>query len=357
MESDWARPTGMSRLALGCWAIGNGYGAIEETQARATLDAAIDAGWTLLDTAESYLQSEERLGRMLVGRRDSVFLATKAFPCEPYTYENLKTALDNSLRRLKTDRVDLFQLHGPQDWVMPLGPIDVDSVAEALSELRAVGKTLRVGVCNLPHSELQALHERIPLFSTQNLYNMIDRGTDPDAWHLPVEDQIFSFAFENRIAALVWSPLSRGLLTDTLSASREYALDDERRLFPRFQSGIFEHYVALAERLRSWANDYDRTLTQLAVAWTLQNPAVASVLIGARTPEQVGAVMGADDWLLSESELGEIDSIIEAALPAKARAAKMIYLDHVTPADLGSLRANRHREHTALADQDRAQSK
>jgi aryl-alcohol dehydrogenase-like predicted oxidoreductase len=315
---------------------------MDEAQARATLDAALDAGWTLLDTAESYLQSEERLGRMLRGRREDVFIATKAFPCEPYTLANLNAALENSLRRLQTDHVDLFQLHGPQDWVMPLPPIEPDLVAEALASLVTSGKAARVGVCNLPLPELQALSERTPIFATQNLYSMIDRGTGEDSLHLPVEAEILPYAEEHGIAVMVWSPLSRGLLSDSLTVSRTYGLDDERRLFPRFRDGIFEHYVALADSLRAWANDHGRTLTQLAVAWVLQNPAVKSVLIGAKSPAQVAAFVGADDWHLNKSQLAELESLIASGLPSEARDAKMVYLDHVTPAILESLRASRH---------------
>jgi aryl-alcohol dehydrogenase-like predicted oxidoreductase len=121
----------MSRLALGCYPLGGGYGAVPDDQARATVDAALDCGWTFLDTAEVYLASEERLGRILEGRRDRVFLATKAYPCESYSHDHLAAALEGSLRRLRTDRVDLYQLHGPEDWVAPYGPTPLEEVAEA----------------------------------------------------------------------------------------------------------------------------------------------------------------------------------------------------------------------------------
>lgn len=331
----------LSPLALGCYGFGNGFGEIDERQARATLDAALDAGWTLLDTAESYMQSEERLGRMLTGRRDRVYLATKAFPCEPYTKENLQAALDGSLRRLGTDHVELFQLHAPQDWLGPFGPLEPDSVAEALREIRESGRALDVGVCNLPLSQLRSLHERTPIFATQNLYNMLDR-TGEDTIHLPVEDEILPYALANDIAVLVWAPLARGLLSDAVSRERTYRPDDERKLFPRFQPEIIGHYVRLAERLSAWAADHGRSLPHLAVAWVLSNPAVTSVLIGARTPAQVEAVAGAEDWELSAEDMAELDQLIGSVLPAEVQALQAVTLDHVTPEALEALRARRH---------------
>ena len=134
------RPEAMSRLGLGCYPIGGGYGSIPDEQAGATIDAALESGWTLFDTAEVYLESEERLGRLLQGRRDSVFLATKAYPCESYSHEHLVAALEGSLRRPQTDRVDLYPLHGPEDWIAPYGPTRVEEVADALDRLRRSGR-------------------------------------------------------------------------------------------------------------------------------------------------------------------------------------------------------------------------
>ncbi len=113
----------LSRIGLGCYALGGGYGNVTEPDAEATVDAAIACGWTLVDTAESYLDSENRLGRILKSRRDDVFLATKVFPCEPYNENNIVTAAEASLRRLQTDRIDLYQLHGPGGLDPPHTPL------------------------------------------------------------------------------------------------------------------------------------------------------------------------------------------------------------------------------------------
>lgn len=341
-EGTKMRPRLMSRIALGCYPLGGGYGGISEREARATLDAALDAGWSFLDTAEAYLDSEERLGRMLAGRRDSVFLATKAFPCETYTYEHLSAALDRSLARLQTDRIDIYQLHGPEDWVVRFDdetPLDV--LAESLTRLRDSGKALHIGVCNLDGPTLRALSERTELFSTQNLYSLLDRGGEDDSLHLPVEREIIPTAARLELAFLAFSPLARGLLADDLDPRRTFTADDERHFLPRYQPDVYPSYVELASRLQSWAEDHGRSLVQLAVAWTLANPGVSSSLVGAKSPQQIAAIAGAEDWRFEDRELEEIDEIL-ATLPPHAQAIKSIVWDHFSPEALGRLRDRRY---------------
>ena len=321
-------PQGMSRLGLGGYPLGGGYGYVDEAQARATVDAALECGITYVDTAESYLESELRLGRILTGRRDGVFLATKAFPCEPYTHRNLEVALDSSLKRLQTDRIDLYQLHGPEDW---LGeneePTPLAEIADSLTRLQASGKALRIGVCNLPARDLEVLADHADVFSTQNLYSILDRGAEPDALHLPVEAEIIPCAVQRAIVFIAYSPLSRGLLAEGQDPTRTFGTDDERHYLPRYQPGVYEHYVALAGRLHDWARARGRTLTELAVAWTLSRPGVEATLIGAKRPEQIRAVADAARWSLTPAELAEIDTLT-LELPPVAKAAKMVVWDH-----------------------------
>ncbi|MBX3031250.1 MAG: aldo/keto reductase [Chloroflexi bacterium] len=331
-----------SPLGLGCYPLGGGYGAVDDAQAARTVDAALDAGWTFLDTAETYLQSEERLGAILEGRRDRVFLATKAFPSEPYTWDNLRTAVDSSLRRLRTDRIDLYQLHGPQDWVTTFpGAPGYEEIGDALARLRDSGKVLAVGVCNLPLDALRAVHAHAALASTQNLYSMIDRGAEDDPLHLPVEREIIPFVREADIRFIAFSPLSRGLLADDLDPARTFGPDDERHFLPRYQPDVYPAYVDLARRLQAWAGDHGHSLTELAVAWTLATPGVTNTLVGAKRPEQVQAVARAAEWRLTPGDRAEIDTII-ATLPAGAAAARMIVWDHFSADALGGLRVRRH---------------
>lgn len=337
-----ARPQTMSRIALGCYPLGGGYGGVSEAEAMATVDAALEAGWSFLDTAEAYLDSEARLGRILAGRRDNVFIATKAFPFETYTYEHLSAALDRSLARLQTDRIDLYQLHGPENWVLQFDDeTPLEALAETLTRLRGSGKALRIGVCNLDAETLRTLCDRTELFSTQNLYSLLDRGEEDDSLHLPVERVIIPTAARLGLAFLAFSPLSRGLLADDLDPHRTFGPDDERHFLPRFQTDVYPHYVELSRRLQSWAGDHGRSLVQLAVAWTLANPDVSSVLVGAKSPQQIAAIAGADEWLLEDSELKEIEEIV-ATLPPHAQAAKMIVWDHFEADAIGRMRDRRY---------------
>lgn len=336
------RPPLMSRLALGCYPLGGGYGPVDENQARATVDTAIGCGWTFIDTAETYLLSEDRLGRILRGRRNRLFLATKAFPCEPYTFQNLEAALEGSLRRLQTDHIDLYQLHGPENWVVKFSRrTPLEELADSLERLRLSGKALRIGVCNFPLADLKTLSSHTDIFSTQSLYSMIDRGAEGDSLHIPVEREIIPYCAKRKIASLAFSPLSRGLLADNLDPDRTFGPDDERHFLPRYQKGVYEHYVRLSSRLTEWARDRGRTLVQLAVAWTLSNPAVASTLIGAKSPDQVRAMTGAGEWRLTDTELAEIESIVDS-LPQAAKDAKMIVWDHFSPEALEGLRKRRY---------------
>jgi aryl-alcohol dehydrogenase-like predicted oxidoreductase len=335
------RPPTMSKLALGAYPLGGGYGSLTLEEARATVDAALDAGWTFIDTAEAYLDSEERLGRILEGRRDRVFIATKVFPSEAFSAANLTAAVDASLRRLRTDRIDLYQLHGPEDWVRPFGPTGYEAIGETLEALRHAGKIVHAGVCNLTVEQMRALALGTTLFSTQNLWSLIDRGDEPDELHLPVEGEILPFAREHGVHFLAWSPLSRGLLADGMDPARRFPPDDERHFLPRYQQGVYEDYCALAHRLERWARDRGRTLVQLAVAWTLSTPGVSSALIGAKSPRHVAAFAGADEWSLSEADLREVDELV-ATLPRRAKDAKMVVWDHFQDEALERLRSRRH---------------
>lgn len=336
----------MSRLALGCYPLGGGYGPVDDDQARRTIDTALDVGWTFLDTAEGYLDSEVRIGRALAGRRDSVFLATKVFPCEPYRFENITVALDNSLRRLHTDHVDLYQLHGPEDWVVEFpDATPVDEIGAALVRLVESGRVRHVGVCNLPLIAIETLARHVDLFSTQNLLSLYDRGGD-DPLHLPVSTEILPWTREHGVHFLAFSPLARGLLAADLDPARTFPPEDERHFLPRFQPDVYPNWVKLSNRLESWAADHGRSLPHLAVAWTLAAAVgVTSTLIGAKTPAQVEAIAGADKWILTANELAEIDDLCATLAPEAASALSIVW-DHFPPEAVSAMRDRRHTKPT-----------
>jgi aryl-alcohol dehydrogenase-like predicted oxidoreductase len=188
------RPPRLSRLALGCYPLGGGYGTVSIDDARSTVDAALDVGWSFLDTAEAYLDSESRLGEILQGRRERVFLATKVFPCEAYRYDNLRTALSNSLRRLRTDRIDLLHLHR----------IDPDyPLAEqigALKQLQDEGKVRHLGLSEVTVEQVEEAAAVAPIASVQNLYNLAARD----------HDSVLDHATARGIAFLPFFPIAMG---------------------------------------------------------------------------------------------------------------------------------------------------
>ena len=145
-----------------------------------------------------------------------------------------------------------------------------------------------------------------------------------------------------------FSPLSRGLLADGLTTPRTFGPEDERHFLPRYAPDVYPDYVALANRLEAWARDHGRSLVQLAVAWTLSTPGVTNTLIGAKQPEQVRAVVGADGWRLNDADRDQLDAIV-GTLPEPAREAKMIVWDHFPPSALDGLRRRRHGEPAVAA--------
>ena len=151
-----------SRLALGCYPLGGGYGTVDDDDARRTVDAALDAGWTFLDTAEAYLDSEERLGRASpAGATGCSWPRRRSRASRTATRTSL-VALDNSLRRLRTDHLDLYQLHGPQDWVVEFpDAAPIEEIGAALARLVESGKVRHVGVCNLPLATIEALRQHV----------------------------------------------------------------------------------------------------------------------------------------------------------------------------------------------------
>lgn len=305
----------------------------------------MERGWRFLDTAEAYGESEALLGRLLHGRRDRAFVATKAFPCEPFTASNLRAALEGSLRRLQIDYVDLYQLHGPEGWLLDQGT-PAEEIAAGLEELRLSGRTRHVGVCNFTVAELAELNGHMPIHSIQNLYGMLDRTSGSDLFQFGVEEEILPFATSAGIRFVAYSPLGRGLLAEGLDPHREFPHSDERHFLPRYQPGIYQDYVSLSGALAEWAHEHRRTLPELAVAWALRSPAVTSVLVGAKTAAQVEVVAGAESWQLGAGELAEIEGILET-LPARARSAQATVFEHIPPERMTDLRMRRYDESLA----------
>ncbi len=282
-------------LGFGAWPIGGGLGRVERSVAIDTVRAAIDSGISLIDTAEAYRSSEEILGEALTGGwRDRCFLATKA--SSDFSPAGIRRAAEQSLRSLRTDHVDLYQIHG---W-NPVYPVEPSM--EEMRRLQEEGKALHIGVSNfLPEHMERALH--VCRFATNQVrYSLLFRGIENDG--------TLAFCGREGIGVIVHSPLAKGLLTARYAASSRFPADDERAGFPDFQGDRFAGHLARAERLAAIARARGILLVQLAIAWTLARPEVCCTLVGAKSPQQCREHVAAAAIVLSSRELAEIESAL-----------------------------------------------
>ncbi len=284
----------VSVVGFGAWPIGGGMGAVEEKQAVRTVHAALDHGITLIDTAEAYRHSESFLGAALTdGRRNRVFLATKAsFDFSP---AGIRAALESSLRNLRTDRLDLYQLHR---WD-PSRSVE-ESMGE-LARLKEEGKVRFIGISNFTVDQTRRAAKTTRVDSTQPAYNMFDRD---------IESDLIPYCAAQGIGILAHSVFAKGLLTGKYRPDHTFALDDERSSMPRFQGRRFREYLERAGRLKTVAQGLGVTLVQLALAWVLRDPTVTCALAGAKSPEQVAEQAKAAELRLDDPTINLIESIL-----------------------------------------------
>ena len=285
----------VSVIAFGAWPIGGGLGTVPEEQGIAAVEAALEVGMTFIDTAEGYQTSETVVGKAIKGRGDKVFLATK-LSGDDHSADHISTAIENSLRTLGTDHIDLYQLHSPSSrW-------HIGETMENLVRLREAGKIRYIGVSNFSPEQTREAMQYATIHSSQPRYNLMWRN---------LEDDVLPFCLHNGIGVIPHSVLSKGVLGGKHEPGHQFASDDERRLFSFFRGADFEEAYAVAQRLDSWARDNGRDIVQLAIAWVLANPAVSSALVGAKSPEQVYHNAKAADWTLTEEDLQEIEELMD----------------------------------------------
>jgi aryl-alcohol dehydrogenase-like predicted oxidoreductase len=284
-------------IGFGAWPIGGGMGAIGKAEAIATVRSALEAGITMVDTAEAYRTSEAIIGEALRGGyRERCFLATKA--SSDYSPQGIRSALERSLRALQVDFVDLYQIHG-WDSRFP-----IEASMEAMRELRDEGKTRYVGVSNFLPEHMEKALRVCPIQSNQVRYSLLFRG---------IEQGTVEYCERHGIGIVVHSPLAKGLLTGRYTRHSTFAADDERSGFPDFQGEAFARHLSTANRLEQVARSHGISMVQLAIAWTLRIPAISCTLVGARDPRQIGDQVGAAAVRLTPAELREIERILSAA--------------------------------------------
>jgi aryl-alcohol dehydrogenase-like predicted oxidoreductase len=301
-----------SLVGLGC---NNFGGRIDETATKRVVDAALDAGITLFDTADSYggTRSEEFLGRALAGRRDRALVATKfGSPIDEdrkggASAAYVARACDDSLRRLGTDRIDLYQLHFP-DQATPL-----EETLGALDALVQAGKVREIGCSNFTPGMIDDA-ERISsqngwarFVSVQNEYSLLRR--------LPEKQGVLDACARHDIAFIPYFPLASGVLSGKYKRGEAPAAGTRLAGIPaeRQEQALSEAVMNRVEALDAWARERGHTLLELAFAWLAARSVVASVIAGATKPEQVAANAAAVAWTLTPAEMAEIDAVIAAA--------------------------------------------
>ena len=301
----------VSRIALGTWAIGGWmWGGPDDRNAIATIHEALDLGITLVDTAPVYGfgHSEEIVGQALAGRRDRVAIATKVGldwkddhkPFRNSSPARIRKEIEDSLRRLRTDYIDLYQVHWP-DSAVPM-----EETARTLEALVREGKVLALGVSNFSIAQMEAFRQFAPLCAVQPPYNLFERAMEHD---------ILPYARQHDLAILAYGPLCRGLLSGKMTAETKFGADDLRSADPKFQPPRFAHYLQAVRELQDFAREkHGKSLLALAIRWVLdQGPTIA--LWGARRPDQIAAVADAMGWHLSADDRREIDAILARCIP------------------------------------------
>ena len=297
-----------SRIALGTWAIGGWmWGGSDETDAIRTIHAALDRGINLIDTAPVYGfgRSEEIVGKALAigGRRQRAVIATKVGldwkdgrPFRNARKARIVKEVEDSLRRLQTDVIDLYQVH----WPDPGTPIA--EVAEAMGALRRAGKIRAVGVSNFSPAQMDEFREVTPLHTAQPPYNLFERAIDQD---------VLPYCLANKIAVLAYGSLCRGLLSGRMSASSTFAGDDLRKSDPKFLAPRFEQYLAAVEKLDRLAKErFGKRVIHLAARWVLDRNAMNIALWGARRADQLSPISDVVGWTIDSASMAEIDRIL-----------------------------------------------
>jgi aryl-alcohol dehydrogenase-like predicted oxidoreductase len=305
-------PFRVSRIALGTWAIGGWmWGGTDENESIRTICAALDCGINLIDTAPIYGfgRSEEIIGKALAlgGRRKQAVIATKTGldwkdnkPFRNASRSRIVKEIEDSLRRLKTDVIDIYQVH----WPDPETPME--ETAEAMATLHREGKIRAIGVSNFSPAQMNAFSAIAPLHTAQPPYNMFERA---------IETSVLPCCRDANITTITYGALCRGLLSGRMSASTHFSGDDLRRSDPKFQSPRLREYTAAVEKLDRFAQaNYDKRVIHLALRWLLDRPGVGIALWGARRPDQLRPLADVMGWRIDADAMIEIDRILETSI-------------------------------------------
>jgi aryl-alcohol dehydrogenase-like predicted oxidoreductase len=287
----------------GGWAFA--WGPQDDDESISAIHAALDHGVNWIDTAAVYGlgHSEEVVARALEGRSNKPYVFTKCARAwnekreiqKVLKRDSVRRECEDSLRRLRVDVIDLYQIHWPEP------DEDVEEGWETLARLKEEGKVRWIGVSNFNVAQLERCRAIAPITSLQPPYSAVS----PE-----VQDALLPYCQEHGIGTIVYSPMKSGLLTGKMTRERVAALpeDDFRRRAPAFQEPQLTRNLALADRMKEIGARHGRSAGEVAIAWTLRHPAVTAAIVGMRSAGQTAGVIGALEFTLSPAEIAEIDS-------------------------------------------------
>jgi len=301
-------------LGIGAWAIGGSgwafsWGDQDDQDSIAALHAGMDAGLNWIDTAAVYGlgHSEEIVGQALRGRSNKPCIFTKcerAWNAERKIVPSLKAAsvrkeCEDSLRRLQVDVIDLYQVHWPDP------DADIEEGWTEMARLKEEGKVRWIGVSNFSVDQMKRAMKIAPITSLQPPYSLLVRKIEPE---------ILPFVHENGIGVICYSPMRAGMLTGKMTRERAQQLpvDDWRSRDKDFQEPNLTRNLALVDLLAKIGDRHEKTPGEVALAWTLHNPAITAAIVGLRKPDQVNGTVGALDFRLSNDEVAEIEAFQQA---------------------------------------------
>ena len=301
-----------SRIGLGAWAIGGWlWGGSEERESIETIHAALDNGITLIDTAAIYGfgRSEEIVGKAVseYGNRDKIIIATKAgldwTSGKVYrnsTKERIFKEIDDSLERLETDYIDIYQIHWP-DYETPF-----EEAAEAMKKLYDSGKIRAIGVSNYTVEQKDIFRQIAPIHASQPPYNIFERG---------IEEEVIPYCHEHDITMLLYGAICRGLLSGRMTQDTTFEGDDIRKVDPKFKKPRFEQYLEAVHKLDDFAQaNYNKRVIHLALRWVLDMAKSDIALWGARRPLQLKPLDDIFGWSLDEGAFEEINKILDETI-------------------------------------------
>jgi len=300
-------------IGFGSWALGgggweSGWGPQDDEESIAAIHRALDLGINWIDTAAVYGlgHSEEIIAKALRGMSEKPIIATKCglvwnekgevFGC--LKRDSIRKEVEDSLRRLEVEVIDLYQIHWPDP------DPDIEEAWSTMADLVKEGKIRYAGVSNFNVGQMKRIEKIHPIASLQPPYSMIMRD---------IEKEILPYCAEKNMGVIVYSPMQKGLLTGKFTPERVKNLppDDHRRSDPQFSEPLLSINLELVEKLKPIAEKHGRTLAQLAIAWVLRRPEVTAAIVGTRRPSQIEETFPAGDWELAAEDIEAIEKLLQ----------------------------------------------